>query len=575
VALRLEDGVVERPAPAPGRTRQRQVGLPLWIRLIVAAISGVALALAFPPFSWPWLVPVAAGALTLACKGLRVRAGLLVGLVFGSAYFLLLLQWVRVIGPDAWIALSVIEAAFLAVLGAGLAQVTRLRGWPIWAAALWVGVELARAAIPLGGFPWGRLAFALDNTPLAPLTSLGGVAFVSFVAALMGNLVLWAVLTRSARVLTRLGAIATAAALAFVGLLLPLPSEGEGGTATVAVVQGNVPASGMHFLGRARTVTRNHLAATQELMRDVEAGKVPRPEFVIWPENSTDIDPFHDEITRDVVERAVQDAGVPILVGAVLDGPGPNYRRTSGVVWDPATGPGQVYTKQHPVPFGEYIPFRQALLPYIDRLEMVGRDTYAGKEPGRLKIAGYDIAEVICFEIAYDGIVGEVARGNSQMLVVQTNNATYAGTGQPQQQFAITRLRSMEYGKATLVASPSGISGVIAPDGTVVRQSEEATRQVFVEEVPLRTAPTLAARLGPIPEWLLTIVGLGALTVAVVSGRRSARRSGPGDDQTVGHEAVGSGTVESGPARSGSGSATSGTVRTGMGGVDATNGGQA
>jgi apolipoprotein N-acyltransferase len=185
------------------------------------------------------------------------------------------------------------------------------------------------------------------------------------------------------------------------------------------------------------------------------------------------------------------------------------------------------------VPFGEYIPFRQALLPYIDRLKLVGRDTYAGKEPGRMKIAGYDIAEVICFEIAYDGIVGEVARGNSQLLVVQTNNATYTGTGQPQQQFAITRMRSLEYGKATLVASPSGISGVIAPDGTVVRQSEEATRQVFVEKVPLRTSPTLAARLGPGPEWLLTIVGLGALVFAAYRSRRSARRDRSENDTSA------------------------------------------
>ena len=190
--MRLQDDVVERPALSTGMTQQR-LGMPLWIRLLVAAGSGLALALAFPPFSWPWLVPVAAGTLTLACRGLRVRGGLLVGLVFGLAFFLLLLQWSRVIGPDAWLALSVIEAAFVALLGAGLVLVTRLRGWPVWASALWVGVELARSAVPLGGFPWGRLAFALDSTPFAPLASLGGVAFVTFVAALVGNLVLWAV----------------------------------------------------------------------------------------------------------------------------------------------------------------------------------------------------------------------------------------------------------------------------------------------------------------------------------------------------------------------------------------------
>ncbi|MEQ4206618.1 apolipoprotein N-acyltransferase [Actinopolymorpha sp. B17G11] len=531
MALRVEDGLVEpsasggaAPPVAAASTPQSDTAtvVPTWLRLLLATGSGVALAVAFPPLGWAWITPLAVGALTLACKGLRLRTAALVGLGFGVGFFAVLLQWIRVIGLDGWVALSLIEAVFVAALGAGIALVTRLRGWPVWVAALWVAVELARGSIPLGGFPWGRLAFALDSTPMAAYASLGGVAFVSFVVALAGNLLAWALLARSSRVLTRAGAGLAVVALALGGLLVPLPTSGQG-TATVAVVQGNVPARGMEFLGRARTVTRNHLAATEELMRDVAAGKVPKPEFVVWPENSTDIDPFADPTTGSIVEQAVAAAGVPVLVGAILNGPGDDYRRTTGVVWDPDTGPGETYVKQHPVPFGEYIPFRQLLLPYIDRLQMVGRDTFAGSDPGLMTIAGYDIAEVICFEIAYDGIVGEVARADSQLLVVQTNNSTYLGTGQPQQQFAITRLRSIEYGKATLVASPSGISGVISPDGTVVAKSREATRQTYVERVPLRTSPTLAARLGPAPERLAAIVGFGAVVVAVARSRRTRR----------------------------------------------------
>ncbi|MGW0230980.1 apolipoprotein N-acyltransferase [Actinopolymorpha singaporensis] len=518
--MRLEDGIASRSQTATSTTAEPDGRATRWLRLLLAVASGVALAAAFPPFGWSWTVPFAVATLTLVCKGTRVRTGALLGLGFGLGFFVLLLQWVRVIGADGWLVLSLVEALFVAVLGAALTLITRLRWWPLWAATLWVGVEFARSSFPLGGFPWGRLAYGLADTPLAALASVGGVPFVTFVVVLAGNLLLWAVVTSGRRLVVRLGAVAVAAALAFCGALVPLPTDGNG-TATVAVVQGNVPSRGMEALGRARTVTRNHLAATEDLMREVRAGKVAKPAFVLWPENSTDIDPFHDLPTRTIVDRAVQDAGVPILVGAILDGPGPNYRRTTGVVWDPTTGPGQIYAKQHPVPFGEYIPFRRQLLPYIDRLRLVGRDTYAGKEPGKIRIAGYHPGLVICFEIAYDGIVRQVADGAaSQFLTVQTNNATYTGTGQPQQQFAITRLRAVEYGKAVLVASPNGISGYIAPDGHVVAQSKEATRKVFVERVPLRTQPTLAARLGPVPEWVLALAGLAALAVAVDRRRR-------------------------------------------------------
>ncbi|WP_020573896.1 apolipoprotein N-acyltransferase [Actinopolymorpha alba] len=531
MALTVDERTVERASVATSATGTRRRMDTLPSRLALAVVAGASLAVTFPPLGWVWLMPFSVAVLTLVCRGVRVRRGALLGFGFGVGFFLVLLQWSRVAGLDGWLALSLVEAAFMAALGAGLTLVTRLRLWPVWAAALWVGVEFARGVFPLGGFPWGRLAFALDDTPMAALASLAGVPFVSFVAALVGNLLLWAVLARGRGLGVRGVAVGAAAALAFGGLLVPLPTAGEG-TATVAVVQGNIPGRGLEFLGRARTVTRNHLAATQELMRDVEAGRVPRPDFVLWPENSTDIDPFNDLITRDTVEQAVHTAGVPILVGAILDGPGPYYRRTTGVVWDPKTGPGQTYVKQHPVPFGEYIPFRQLLLPYIDRLQLVGRDTYAGNKPGTMRIAGYDVGEVICFEIAYDGIVREVGQGDSQMLVVQTNNATFTGTGQPQQQFAITRMRAIEYGKEALVASPNGISGIIAPDGKVIAQSKEATRQVYVAKVPLRTTPTLAARLGAVPEWLLIAVGLGAVGLAL-SRRRRRTSTDPDTDRAT------------------------------------------
>ncbi|HEY6739543.1 MAG TPA: apolipoprotein N-acyltransferase, partial [Actinopolymorphaceae bacterium] len=497
------------------------LGLPA--RLGLAFFCGLGFALAFPPFGVAWLALLAPAGLVLLCRGVRPRRGAAIGFVFGLGFFGLLLKWISILGLDAWLALSAIEAAFLAIFGALAAVVTRLRWWPLWASALWVGAEYARAHYPLGGFPWGRAAYAVGDTPLAALASLGGVPTVSFLVVLAGSLLMWALVVRRGRRL-RLTAAVAASVIVVAGLVVPLPSMADrtpAGTDVVGIVQGNVPGEGMEFLGRARTVTKNHLAATRELMTKVEAGTHPRPDWVLWPENSTDIDPFEDAETRRTVEEAVEVAGVPVLVGAILSGPGPSHRQTAGVVWDPRSGPGEVYAKRHPVPFGEYIPFRDLLLPYIDRLQMVGRDTYPGSDPGSMTIAGTPIGEVICFEIAYDEIVADVADdGRSRLLVVQSNNATYTGSGQADQQFAITRLRAIEYGKVTLVATPNGISGVIGPDGEITWKSPEAERATTVVEVPKRTTRTLAATLGTLPELLLVIVGLSAAALAVHRSRR-------------------------------------------------------
>ncbi|GAB3431599.1 apolipoprotein N-acyltransferase [Flindersiella endophytica] len=525
VRLEKDDGPqrgTAGPVPDPGRIHD--LTWRLRYRLPLALVAGLALALAFPPIGRGWLLPFAVAALTWLCSGtgIRLRGAALVGMVFGLAFFALLEQWMRVPGIDAWLAVVVIQSFFTAALGAGIALLTRLRGWPVWVAALWVLFEYARAHIPFGGFPWGRLAYGLVDTPLAATSALGGAAFVTFVAALAANLALWALLASPARIWQRAVAFVAAVGIALGGLLVPLPTDAPK-SSTVAVVQGNIPGKGLEFLGRARTVTNNHLAATIQLMRGVDSGTYPKPDFVVWPENSTDIDPFEDPITFDVVDQAAKIAGVPILVGAILDGPGPDHRRTTGMVWDPEKGPGEVYVKQHPVPFGEYIPMRDLLLPYIDRLQLVGRQTYAGDKPGNMQIAGVHIGEVICFEIAYDEIVRQV--DTSQVLVVQSNNATFQQTGMPEQQFAITRLRAIEYGRSALVATPSGISGVIAPDGSIVAQSKERTREIFVEKVPLRTTRTLAAILGPVPEIGLASVGFLALVVAVVARRMARRRT--------------------------------------------------
>ena len=111
--------------------------------------------------------------------------------------------------------------------------------------------------------------------------------------------------------------------------------------------------------------------------------------------------------------------------------------------------------KRHPVPFGEYIPFRAELTGLISRLDQIPRDFYAGHRPGNLTVGPARVGDVICFEVAYDGLVRDVVRGGAQVLVVQTNNATYNGTGQPYQQMAMSRLRAVETGRDVLVPRPA------------------------------------------------------------------------------------------------------------------------
>ncbi|WP_344631937.1 apolipoprotein N-acyltransferase, partial [Streptomyces glaucosporus] len=318
------------------------------------------------------------------------------------------------------------------------------------------------------------------------------------------------------------GAVALAAATAVSGYAVPVPT-GAADTVRIAVVQGNVQQPGMDFLGRPMLILDNHVRATLELAEDVAEGRTERPDLVIWPENASDLDPHRHLEAYDAIDRAAKAVGVPILVGALVDHPTEEgYVENQGIVWDPETGPGASYTKQHPVPFGEYVPYREQLSKVITRLQRVPRDFWPGERTGVLDVGPARLGDVICFEVAYDEIVRDTVNDGARALVVQTNNATYGRTGQPEQQLAMSRLRAVEHGRAVVTAATSGISAIVAPDGTVEQRTEEFTRDVLLADLPLRDGTTLSDRIGPAPEWVLAIVGVLSCAGAYVLGRRGA-----------------------------------------------------
>jgi apolipoprotein N-acyltransferase len=140
-----------------------------------------------------------------------------------------------------------------------------------------------------------------------------------------------------------------------------------------------------------------------------------------------------------------------------------------------------------------------------------------------LQVGPAVVGDVICFEVAYDELLRDVVAGGADLLVVQTNNATYGRTSQPEQQLAMSRLRAIEHGRAVVIAATSGISAVIGPDGRVLDRSDDFTADLLVQRVALRGELTVADRVGAAPEWALTGVGLLAVLLGSSHLRRRTR----------------------------------------------------
>ncbi|MGZ4445624.1 MAG: apolipoprotein N-acyltransferase [Nocardioides sp.] len=494
-------------------------------RLLLASLAGVLTAAAFEPVAAAWLVPVGVAGFVLATRGLRARRAWLPGLVFGVAFYFPLIWWMRAVGTDAWLALAGIESLFYGVLGSAVAVLGRQRWWPLGVAAAWTTMESVRSTWPFSGMPWGRLAFAAVDTPVQDTVAYAGSTGLGFLLALTGCLLAALVVTRGRGRLVPVVALGVVLAALLLPALVPWRAQPER-EVTVAAVQGNVPGAGDSILLDYRQVTRNHVDATVGLARAVAEGDRPRPDFVIWPENSTAVDPFLDTGTNTDIWTASRAIDVPILVGAVVDA-GPQHVLNQGIVWEPGVGAGDRYTKWHPVPYGEYIPFRGLFSGNFGRLAIVSRDMLAGTRTEPLSIAGVRVADAICFDVAYDdGLYAQVRRG-AEMVAVQTSNATFIHTDQIDQQFAISRLRAIETGRYLVVAATNGVSGIIAPDGRVLDRAEVRTQDVLDARVGLTTALTPAVRLGAWPSRVFTLGSSISLLAGLLAYRRRRASTPP------------------------------------------------
>lgn len=517
------------PQAAPAARLARLVRL---VPAAVAALSGVLLYVSFPPRTLWWLALPAFACFGWVLRGRSWKAGLGLGYLFGLGFLLPLLVWTGVeVGPGPWLALVAVEAIFVALVGAGITAVSKLPAWPLWAAALWIAGEAVRARAPFHGFPWGKIAFGQADGVFLPLAAVGGTPVLGFAVVLCGfglcEIVRLALETRRTHEVRR-----SAAAVALLSVAVPVvgalaarslvSDKAEDGTTTVAVIQGNVPRAGLEFNAQRRAVLDYHVKETLRLAAEVKAGKVAKPDVVLWPENSSDVDPFADAQAYTDIDEAAKSIGAPISVGGVVERGGKLYNEQ--ILWDPVKGPTDTYDKRQIQPFGEYLPMR-SLLGAINKnwTSMVRQDFSRGTKPGVFTMNGAKIGLVTCYEAAFDWAVRSEVTDGAQLISVPSNNATFDRSEMTYQQLAMSRVRAVEHSRTVTVPVTSGVSAIIMPDGKITQKTGMFVADSLVQKVPLRSSETPATKLGILPEMALVLVAAGGLGWAIGAGVRRRR----------------------------------------------------
>jgi apolipoprotein N-acyltransferase len=488
----------------------------------LALIAGGILPLAFAPFG---LFPVAFVSpllLFLTWREAEPRRAFLRGWLFGAAAFGAGVSWIHEsfqfsnIGLPIAVSLTVVFVAFLALYPALLGyavrrfrrssgQIDLLLVYP----AAWTLVEWLRGWL-FTGFTWLQLGYSQTDSPLAGFLPLTGIYGVSWLTALTASLALWAILgakrERMASVILLVAIFAGGATLRGVPW-----TERAGADLKVVMVQGNVPQDEKWLPSMRQPTLERYLSHTR---RHWDA------DLIVWPETAVPglvpvMQPFIEALDAEARQH---DTDVLFGIPAV-DAASRRYLNSLVLVG----GHRGVYHKRHLVPFGEYLPFDALLRPITESLGIpVANFSPGPKAQPLFKAGGYPVSASVCYEIAFGA---EIIRSlpEARFLVTVSNDAWFGNSIGPHQHLQIARARAAETGRYLLRATNTGITAIIAPDGSLVSRAAQFEVGVLSGRIEPRAGATPYVVWG---DWPAVVIMLILIVAPWAWSRRRGETAG-------------------------------------------------
>jgi len=485
------------------------------MQIFAVLASAFLMWLAFPPVDWGIVIFVAPAPLLWAMRRVTTarEAGWL-GFLFGFAFWGSLLWWIKILGFVAWLPLAVIMALFTTAWALVMYSGRHFSMWRWWilASGSWALMEFLRARIPFGGFPWGGAGYPVGTLawPRGAAQWIGASGWSVIVIGLAASVVIMFDRDTDRRPLEL--SLAVIVTFTFLGAIFSPNADGQ--AVRVAVVQGNSPCPRIHCDDEKLRIYNAHLA----VMTDIPDGSA---DLVVWGEDSFGgaLNPtFNGDVRRAMGAEAIRVGGYLIAGGTRPGAPGSfdNYN----VLFDPAGDVVGEYLKQHPVPFGEFVPFRR-VLEFVPQLDQVPNDMRRGPGPivFPIEVDGTRglLGSVISFEGAFARHIRAEVKIGAQLIVVATNEGSFGVGPASDQLIGMVRMSAASLGVDIVHVAVTGKSTIIRADGTIGKTTELFTRDLLTGVVNLQQAPrTLYAVVGDWVQVLAILAAAGVMMATLV-----------------------------------------------------------
>jgi len=494
--------------------------------ILLSLLSGVLLILVFPPFDCEILAWVAFVPLFFALK--NSRYSFLLGYLFGLVFFAGTLFWLTNVTSTGFLLLILYLALYPAFFTFIITK-WNFAAKNFFGAGLWILLEYIVTHL-LTGFPWLLLGYSqYQNLKLIQISSLFGVYIISGLIILI-NIGLSEFLLKCRRISVSVSFLLLIVVFGFgvyqekeSGLDKSSPYNSRASSATtkkikISIIQGNIPSSLRWEPTSKEENLRTYLELTEKAIKN-------KLKLIIWPESAVNTYLKLDEPIRKTLLESVRGKNFYLVTGTLDSKKEKDFN--SAFLISPGGEIVQTYDKIHLVPYGEFIPggrfpvLKRLVTKFIISAAGFAPDFSPGKNWTIFSLPAGNFATLICFEDIFPELSRRFTKKGANFLVNITNDSWF-GTSGASQHFVISIFRAVENRRYLLRAANTGISGVIAPSGKILKRVEKNGKSIFVsgflnEEIRPSSSLSFYTKFGDTP---LMLICLGLIIALITTKRR-------------------------------------------------------
>ncbi len=352
------------------------------------------------------------------------------------------------------------------------------------------------------GVPWGRPALGqIEATVLVRSASLFGTYFVTFILAAVNFALAMSLVNKEKKKLFCFFALGLFSLNLALGLIVTATYKESGEKVRVSALQGNISSTEKWSSG-----SRDRVMKVYERLTAAAADE--GAEIVLMPETALPYYVLDDDEMSDYISYLATEYDVTVLVSAFTESPESGNDLNSVIEIRPDGSIGEViYSKQRPVPFGEFVPMRELimfLIPPLANVSMLDSDLEPGKESLVMDTDAGRVGAAVCFDSIYETITRDSVQNGAELIAIATNDSWFSDSRALDMHNAQARLRAIESGRYVLRSANTGISSVIDPLGNVIGSLGAKEEGIVTADVYMRNEMTLYSIVGNLFVYITT-----------------------------------------------------------------------